>query len=146
MLSECLLCLTFTKIPARFREADASDILATVRSVEGRTSSAEGSHIYLEETFFPIIDGEDITDFPVNLLKAGEWHKDKDMIIGVNTEESLDFQFYFPAGVTVDEDKLKVSLPIFQLQLFSDKLGQGYCRISLCAVSHHGIYTVVTVE
>lgn len=98
---------------ARFREAQPEEIIAAVPGIETSTSVAEGTHIYFEETFFPIIDGEDITDLPMNLMTSGQWQKEKDMIIGVNTEESLDFQFYFPEGINVDENELKVGCDNF---------------------------------
>lgn len=68
----------------------------------------EENVLYDEETFLPIVDGEDITDLPMNSFKTGQWNKEKNLIIGVNTEESLNFQFFFPEGAVVDKDFLLV--------------------------------------
>nr|XP_039252462.1 crystal protein-like isoform X1 [Styela clava] len=55
----------------------------------------------LIEPYRPLIDGVEFTKQPLALFKDGKWNSEKNMIVGVTTEELEDIQFYLPENLTV---------------------------------------------
>lgn len=57
----------------------------------------------LIEPFRPIIDGVEFSDQPLHLYRDSKWNSDKDMIVGVETEEMESIQYTLPPGPEYNE-------------------------------------------
>ena len=61
------------------------------------------------EPFRPIVDGDEFTNQPLNLFKNGKWNKEKELIVGSNSEE-MSYVSAVLANIRLIEDLYTVSL------------------------------------
>ncbi|XP_039252803.2 crystal protein-like [Styela clava] len=92
-------------------------IVNQTTQVQNSTQHQEGNWLYSIETYLPVIDGVEFKDLPMNLYKSGKWNSDKDMIIGVTTEEQANDAYLYPKDFSFDE---KVFLDM-NTNIFADK-------------------------
>ncbi|XP_077974728.1 crystal protein-like [Styela clava] len=94
-------------------------IVNQTTQVQNPTHQEEENSVkgYSIESYLPVIDGVEFKDLPMNLYKSGKWNSDKDMIIGVTTEEQENDAYLYPKDFSFDE---KVFLDM-NTNIFADK-------------------------
>lgn len=57
----------------------------------------------MSEAFRPVIDGVEFTAQPLDLYAGGRWNSDKNTIVGVQSQELEDVEYYIPEPVPTGE-------------------------------------------
>lgn len=76
------------------------------------------------EPFRPIIDDVEYTKQPMDSFRDGDWHTDKGLVIGTNTQELEMIQYYIPF---IDISRLMYKVIIInKIKAYSN---QAYCIV-----------------
>ncbi|XP_039252767.2 acetylcholinesterase-like [Styela clava] len=105
-------------------------IVNQTMQVQNSTQYEEGYGLYSSETYLPVIDGVEFEDLPMELYGSGKWNSDKDMIIGVTTEEQAYMAYSYSKNFSFDEEVfLNLNTDIFPDKEISSTVVNKYKKI-----------------
>nr|XP_039252764.1 crystal protein-like [Styela clava] len=97
--------------------SSAQHIINQTQLVQDWTAQEEGFGLYTFETYLPIIDGVEFTDWPMELYRSGNWNSEKDMIIGVTAEEFDTIMFSIPKQFNYTENIFAANVEAFGIEM-----------------------------